>query len=123
MQKVTITYSKIPQGFLGFYTLNGLQYYCFWPLDVYKGTYTCVKYFSPGRKDYCYHITNADAKWNQRYFEIHIGNYFKDTKGCILVGCEFEFLSSRFELRNSKNALTKLFTIGDSFLLEFVKLT
>jgi hypothetical protein len=123
VNKLVITYTKIPQGFLGFYTLDGKAYYCFFPLDVYKGTYTCVKYFSPSRKDYCYHITSADPKFNKRYFEIHIGNYFKDTTGCVLVGDAFVLNKNNFMVQNSGNSLLKLFTLGDSFLLEFVKLT
>lgn len=126
MSKLIIRYTKIPEGFLGFYELNGVKFYCFWPKDVYfPGViYTRKKYFFPSRKDNCYHITrDIDPKFNERYFEIHVGNFLKDTVGCIIAGQEFRYNNGSFTVAYSKSSIEKLFSLGDSFKLEFVKLT
>lgn len=46
------------------------------------GTYRCVKRKSPKYSDH-FHVTGVDGR---SYILIHHGNYYTNTKGCILVG-------------------------------------
>ena len=50
---------------------------------VPEGTYECKLAFSPSRKCYVYWLQNVPGRQD---VQIHIGNFPKDIRGCILVG-------------------------------------
>lgn len=50
---------------------------------VPPGTYTCVRYDSPERG---YQVWMLQDVPGASYIEMHIGNFNKDSKGCILLG-------------------------------------
>ena len=49
------------------------------------GTYNIVKYFSPGHNEYLPLLEHVPGFVG---IEIHIGNYIKDTDGCLLPGTD-----------------------------------
>jgi hypothetical protein len=59
-----------------------------WAPKVAAGTYTCKRYFSPEHGYDVFVLQNVPAFQGQpvTYIELHIGNYLKDSKGCILLG-------------------------------------
>ena len=52
---------------------------------VPEGTYECKLAFSPSRKCYVYWLQNVPGRQD---VQIHIGNFPKDIRGCILLGRE-----------------------------------
>ena len=46
---------------------------------------------------------------NYSYVYIHIGNYFSDTSGCLLVGQYFKYQMEDYSVFNSKKAYTSLY--------------
>jgi hypothetical protein len=76
-----------------------------------KGEYIVIKAFSP-KFGLCFRVTNVQNRDN---ILIHVGNFLKDTTGCILIG---ESFSSRWDLVNSKVTLKKLLeTAPDNFTM------
>lgn len=76
---------------------------------IKAGSYTVKKYNSPKfGAVLLYNILDKDGK--QRYFEIHYGNYRKDTKGCQLTGEQIADINSDglYDVTNSKETLEKL---------------
>jgi len=77
--------------------------------------YNVIPYFSPLHKHDVFLLENVPGREG---VEIHIGNYLKDTTGCILVGSEFSY--SFKMLLNSADAFNRLWntykTIG--FILD-----
>jgi hypothetical protein len=55
---------------------------------VTAGTYTCVRYDSPDHGYQVFTLKDVPDFQGQpvSYIEIHIGNYNKDSDGCILLG-------------------------------------
>jgi len=51
-----------------------------------EGIYTAVRYMSPKRGYEVFELTNVP---DRDAIEIHVGNYPKDTDGCILLGLEY----------------------------------
>jgi len=82
-----------------------------------EGTYKCTRYKSPkahGEEVWLLHDVPGHS-----YVEIHIGNYNKDSDGCILVGLRFEgvMISSS---RVAFGALMKIQEGRESFNLTVV---
>lgn len=68
--------------------------------SIPKGLYKVTRYSSAKYKD-VFQVMNVP---NRDKILIHVGNFQKDTKGCILIGLGFGIDS----ISESKNALTKL---------------
>lgn len=64
------------------------------------GAYTLTKYISPTHK-HCFYISDVP---NRSHILIHAGNKINDTKGCILVGKQF----NNGDLSHSRLALDLL---------------
>lgn len=81
------------------------------------GVYRAKKHVSQKFGE-CFHILNVK---NRDAILIHAGNFYKDTKGCILVGSAFKDLNvdGEWDVVNSKNTLSKLLTfLPDEFIVE-----
>ena len=65
-----------------------------------KGVYKCVRWKSAKYAN-AWHVQNVPSR---EAILIHVGNFPKDTEGCILVGTEF----GKDSVLNSKVALAKL---------------
>jgi hypothetical protein len=76
------------------------------------GTYMIKKRWSPRFKSHL-HVLSLTGKNNiegRTWILIHAGNYFKNTKGCILVGAEFQEINSDgwLDITSSKETLKAL---------------
>ena len=74
-----------------------------------NGEYSVIPYSSPS-KGTVYLLENVE---NRSMIEIHVGNYYTDILGCILVGDNFAYINSDKEadVTNSKNTFNKLKTV------------
>lgn len=70
---------------IGTFEINGqLKYYGLEPLNhIAAGIYPLTKYFSPGHNKWVPLVQNVPG---HSYIEIHVGNWPKDTKDCLLAG-------------------------------------
>lgn len=59
-----------------------------WLAKVAAGTYICTRYYSPDHGYDVFVLRNVPDFEGEAvtYIELHIGNYNKDSKGCILLG-------------------------------------
>lgn len=65
-----------------------------WVSCIPNGTYTLSKRNSAKYKDH-FEIRNVNSRSN---ILIHIGNYFKNTEGCVLVGTRFSYIDDNDHL-------------------------
>jgi hypothetical protein len=82
------------------------------------GTYKVVHRHS---KKYLNHLILLDVP-NRRYILIHSGNFYTDTRGCILVGSRFEQINSDslLDITASKRTLTRLLEATDGCGFELI---
>jgi hypothetical protein len=89
------------------------------------GTYKCTRHVSEAypEKSLAYLVNSVP---NRQGVLIHVGNNFKDSKGCILLGCAIGALQIDGKyvdsVLSSKNAIAELheFVKGKEFTLEVV---
>lgn len=74
------------------------------------GEYLCVKRHSEKYGNH-FHVTDVE---NRTLILIHAGNYFEDTKGCLLFGDDFALINSDeyTDITNSKDTLKDLLEIA-----------
>ena len=60
---------------------------------------------------------------NFKYILIHIGNYIKDTDGCLLVGESYSLTNSNYAVWNSRNTYKEIYPIIRDALLNNEKVT
>lgn len=80
------------------------------------GRYKCKLRWS---KKYSWHFILEDVK-GRSYILIHFGNYFKDTRGCILVGNSFTDINGDGyrDVTSSKKTIKRILDLpGDDFEL------
>ncbi len=79
------------------------------PIQV--GKYELEKFNSP-KNGACFLLKSVPGR---SMIEIHSGNYYKDTTGCILVGSSFSDINGDgfIDVVNSKETLKKLLEIAD----------
>jgi len=98
--------SKTNQSTIGTFSVNGsFESYCLEPVDrgltsdmslaevqaikiagstaIPTGRYQVIKYFSPDHNE---DVPCLVGVTDFEYIELHVGNYPRDTKGCILLG-------------------------------------
>lgn len=84
------------------------------------GTYTCVRYMSPTHGE-TFLVTDVDGR---KFILFHKGNIDDDTRGCILVGEQYEPLLGKPAIRASREGFENLMRIlkgVDSFILTIVE--
>ncbi len=86
------------------------------------GDYECKKYFSPHFKYLLYKLIDVPGRGD---VELHIGNWLKDTTGCILLGRSFYYDKEKKEmmLTESKDTFSRFMTFmngADSFALSIM---
>ena len=71
------------------------------------GKHELIKYFSPHWQTNLWKFNNPNER--DRYFEIHIGNYVKDSDGCLLIGNGFANINSdrEIDIINSKGTFKR----------------
>jgi hypothetical protein len=78
---------------------------------IQLGVHPCILYESP-KHGYEVPLLNAPED-EGHFYEIHIGNYNKDSDGCILVGLALGFMKDGGRmLTSSKQAFKKLMDLG-----------
>lgn len=85
------------------------------------GSYLVKKHFSEKFGE-CYHLQNVP---NRDEILIHFGNFYKDTRGCILLGTGVVFNNdyTKTQLIYSRNAMQKLNSLNlKSFTLKISEL-
>lgn len=75
-----------------------------------NGIYTCTRYMSP-KHGYVVFLVN-DVPGHD-HIEFHIGNYNRDSIGCILVGRSIAFVDGKKMLTRSKDAFTDFMRMQD----------
>ena len=115
-------------GVLSFF--GGLSYCNFLFKDkgqFEKGEYYYLEpYYSPKHKSNVFRILQYNNKaFNDRYFEIHVGNTEKDTEGCLLVGQNNDdatdtLYMSRLTFRRLYDFLSKERSNNECLTLKFV---
>ena len=75
---------------------------------ISPGTYKAVKTYS-NTFGWCIHILYAQNRYG---ILIHAGNFYTNTKGCILVGNHFSYINAdnQIDISNSKESLKILTT-------------
>jgi hypothetical protein len=83
-----------------------------------KGTYRA----EVGKSDKHGEVIYVKGVTNRQGILIHIGNYAKDTQGCILVGDKIGYLEAfkQHYIEKSKTTMSKLLTIIDKELMFIV---
>jgi len=75
------------------------------------GSYTCMPHYSH-RLGEVYWIRNNDQDFNNKKFYIHIGNFLRDTRGCVLIGVQPSYnlcvLNSRYTFNRMQKYLNKM---------------
>lgn len=66
------------------------------------GRYQVTKYFSPKHNDYVLHVMGVNGF---DFIEIHVGNFYTDTDGCLLVGLDL----GHDQVLHSKDAIAQLY--------------
>lgn len=85
-----------------------------WPIGVTlepqqtiipEGEYSVVAYFSPARQHDCFLIQNVPGHSG---VELHIGNYARDTEGCVLTASSFSLFDDTQMVKDSAHAFNHL---------------
>lgn len=80
------------------------------------GRYLCTKRFSD-RYDWHYRITNEDGSdvIDREMILIHFGNFFRNTKGCVLLGQDFSDINhdGLLDVTRSKLSMRLLNSVAD----------
>lgn len=81
------------------------------------GIYDVVPYFSPAHQHTCFLLKDVPGHDG---VEMHIGNYLKDTKGCILVADHFALFEEPDMIEESTQEFNKLWSLygKTGFLLD-----
>jgi len=74
------------------------------------GTYTCILRWSPKYK-WHYHVTNVPGR---SLILIHFGNFFKDTRGCLIAGVNFHDINhdGYRDVTSSKKTMKRMLAIA-----------
>jgi hypothetical protein len=74
------------------------------------GVYTCKKRYSDKYKHH-FHVTDVHGR---KLILIHYGNYYTNTRGCILFGDDFAKINDDeyMDITNSKNTISDLMEIA-----------
>jgi len=77
---------------------------------ICSGVYTCKKRYSDKYKDH-FHVTDVEGR---ELILIHYGNYYTNTRGCILFGDDFAKINSDefIDITNSKATIKDLMEIA-----------
>ena len=87
-----------------------------------SGDYICKKRYSDKYK-WHYHVTDVDGR---DWILIHWGNYYTQTKGCILIGQTFAYINGddNLDVTASRNTVDKLNGLGlEEFELTILDIT
>jgi hypothetical protein len=86
------------------------------------GLYRAKKYYSPQHKRVVILLVDVpDRDW----IEIHPGNFYTDTKGCILTGSDFTKINDdpEFDLKDSVKTMDRILSmVPDEFAVEITEL-
>lgn len=88
-----------------------------WLPKVPDGVYNCKRYFSPSHEYEVFEVMDVPGC---TFIEIHIGNYNRDSEGCLLVGLGIAQISGAQMITQSGIAFKSFMTIQnglDSFTL------
>lgn len=85
-----------------------------------RGEYNCIQHWSP-KNGMCFKV---EPVVNRSHIQIHAGNFYDNTEGCILVGADFQDINQdkNLDVIESRATMNKLIKIADAkpFLLKII---